>query len=97
MNIDPIGATGIQNALHEPRPESPSITSFAETLAQAVRSLDAIQKHAADQAAQLAAGEPVELHDVMIAQEWASVSLELAVQVRNKLVEAYQEIMRMQI
>ena len=47
--------------------------------------------------AQLAAGEPVELHDVMIAMEEADLSLRLALQVRNKLVEAYQEIQRMQV
>ena len=45
----------------------------------------------------VASGEPVELHDVMLAQERASLGFELAVQVRNKLVEAYQDIMRMQV
>jgi flagellar hook-basal body complex protein FliE len=37
------------------------------------------------------------IHDVVIAQEKASLSLQLALQVRNKAVEAYQEMMRMQI
>ena len=42
-------------------------------------------------------GGPADLHDVMIAMEKADISLRLMVQVRNKAVEAYQEIMRMQV
>lgn len=45
----------------------------------------------------LAAGEPVELHDVMISLETARISVQTMIQVRNRLVEAYQEVMRMQI
>lgn len=45
----------------------------------------------------LAMGKDVELHDVMIAAEKASVAVQLTAQVRNKLVESYQEIMRMQV
>ena len=46
---------------------------------------------------QLALGEAENLHQVMIALEKAKLSFELTVQVRNKLLEAYQDIMRMQI
>ena len=46
---------------------------------------------------QLALGEAENLHQVMIALEKAKTSFELTVQVRNKLLEAYQDIMRMQI
>ncbi len=45
----------------------------------------------------LANGENVQLHDVMIASQKASIMLETTLQVRNKVVEAYQSIMRMQI
>ncbi|MGD6775377.1 flagellar hook-basal body complex protein FliE [Sutcliffiella horikoshii] len=41
--------------------------------------------------------EGVELHDVLIAQQKASVAMSLTMEVRNKGVEAYQEIMRMQV
>ncbi|MBM7618984.1 flagellar hook-basal body complex protein FliE [Bacillus tianshenii] len=41
--------------------------------------------------------EGVELHDVLIAQQKASVALQLTMEVRNKGIEAYQEIMRMQV
>ena len=42
-------------------------------------------------------GEDVDIHEVMLATEEAKMSLELAVQIRNKLVEAYQELNRMQL
>lgn len=44
-----------------------------------------------------AAGKNVELHNVIIANEQASMALYLTVQVRNKVIEAYQEISRMQV
>ena len=47
--------------------------------------------------AQLATGEVKNLHDVTIAAQKASIALQLTVQVRDRAVEAYQEIMRMQI
>lgn len=47
--------------------------------------------------AQLATGEVKNLHEVTIAAQKASIALQLTVQVRDKAVEAYQEIMRMQL
>lgn len=46
---------------------------------------------------QLAAGQADDLHGVMSALERASLALELTIAIRNKLVESYQEIMRMQV
>jgi flagellar hook-basal body complex protein FliE len=45
----------------------------------------------------LAAGKSVELHDVMISLERARISVQTFVQVRNKLIESYQDLMRMQL
>jgi flagellar hook-basal body complex protein FliE len=45
----------------------------------------------------LALGEPVEVHQVMIALNEASNALNLTLQVRNKALEAYQDVMRLQI
>jgi len=50
-----------------------------------------------DKLQSLATGEYNNLHDVMMSLEKAKLSFELVVQVRNKLLEGYQEIMRMQI
>ena len=45
----------------------------------------------------LATGKSVELHDVMISLERAQISVQTFVQVRNKLIESYQDLMRMQL
>jgi flagellar hook-basal body complex protein FliE len=46
---------------------------------------------------QMAAGAATEAHDVMIAAEEAQLAFELLLEVRNRLLESYQEIMKMQI
>lgn len=48
-------------------------------------------------ATQLMTGDLTDIHNLMIQNEKAAIGLELTVQVRNKVIEAYQEIMRMQI
>jgi flagellar hook-basal body complex protein FliE len=60
-------------------------------------SLQSLQDQADATAVTMAAGGPVDLHDVMIASEKAALGFQLALQLRNKVVEAYQEIMRMQV
>lgn len=66
---------------------------FTDLLAK----LSALQADADQLAAGLAAGEAVDLHEVMLAMEKASLGFQLALQVRNKVVEAYQEVMRLQL
>ena len=56
------------------------------------------QQQAADKAIQeVHAGEAKNLHEAMIAMEQADISIRFMVQVRNKAMEAYQEMMRMQV
>ncbi|GIV15896.1 MAG: flagellar hook-basal body complex protein FliE [Armatimonadota bacterium] len=71
--------------------------SFAETLRDAFDRINQMQLDSAELARQFAAGETDDLVRVVTAAEEASLALQLAVQVRNKVVEAYQEIMRMQV
>lgn len=71
--------------------------SFAETLKEAFEKINQMQLDSAELARQFAAGETDDLVRVVTAAEEASVALQLALQVRNKVVEAYQEIMRMQV
>ncbi|WP_394670867.1 flagellar hook-basal body complex protein FliE [uncultured Acinetobacter sp.] len=58
---------------------------------------DELYKNATEKAMQYAAGENIPVHDVMVSMQNAKLSFQFAVQVRNKLVESYQEITRMQI
>ncbi|NLJ56934.1 MAG: flagellar hook-basal body complex protein FliE [Firmicutes bacterium] len=64
---------------------------------EALQKVNQQQLNAAKAVQELAAGELEDLHQVMIATEQARLSLQLAVQVTNKAVEAYKEITRMQI
>jgi len=56
-----------------------------------------LQKSAEAEIGRFLRGEGVDLHQVALAQQQAQLSFELFLQVRNKVVQAYQEIMRMQI
>jgi flagellar hook-basal body complex protein FliE len=73
------------------------VESFGKLLADALGALQQSQSQADLMVSALATDEPVDLHAVMLAVEQANLATQLAVQVRNKLIEAYQEISRMQI
>lgn len=70
---------------------------FLSTIGRGLERVDTSLRTADDAVRALAAGENVPLHDVMIAMERARLDLMLAVEVRNRLVEAYQELNRMQL
>ncbi|KXG77606.1 Flagellar hook-basal body complex protein FliE [Fervidicola ferrireducens] len=77
--------------------DSKSNNSFSELLKKAFETINGYQKNYDDVLRKMLAGEDVSVHEIMIAAEKAKLSLDLAIQVRNKALEAYQEIMRMQI
>lgn len=77
--------------------EQPSI-SFAGQLNAALDRISETQNSAKAQAEKFALGEPgIALNDVMTDLQKSSVSLQMGIQVRNKLVSAYQEMMGMQV
>lgn len=70
---------------------------FGEMLGGLVQGVNEKQAVSKDTVNALLAGQNVPLHQAMIAMEEASVSFQLMVEVRNKLLESYQELMRMQV
>ena len=72
-------------------------SNFSEILKSELNKVNEIQLNAEQATQDLLTGKATDIHQVMIATEEARLSLELAVQIRNKLVDAYQEIIRMQI
>lgn len=70
---------------------------FGNTIKSAVSEVNKLQTDADQLAAKLAVGDPVEIHQAMISMQKASTALQFTIQVRNKVIEAYQEIMRMQV
>ncbi len=78
-------------------PAAEPAQSFGEALRQAIEQLPKLQEEADAAARELATGGEIELHDAMLALEKASLGFQLALTVRNKVVEAYQEVMRTQV
>ncbi len=68
--------------------------SFGQYLTQAIAEVNAAQDRSGSLTMQFAAGKDVDVHDVMIASQEAGIMLNLATQVRNKLVDGFQEVMR---
>lgn len=70
--------------------------SFGDVFKKAINDTSNMQDNAQDMVAAYLRGEPVELHQVMAASEEASISLELLVELRNKLTDAYRTVMNIQ-
>lgn len=71
--------------------------NFAAMLNESLHTVNESQIQSDKATEKMIKGEKIDLHEVMIASQKASVSLALTMEVRNKAVEAYQEIMRMSI
>ncbi len=93
--LPPVGATP------PTRPATPAAGApapgFADTVKQGLEGVSGLEKTADQLTQQVAAGESVPIHELMTATAKASVGVEMLTQVRNRAVEAYQEIMRLQV
>lgn len=76
---------------------SSSQKSFADTLNDAINNVNELQKSSDKGMQNLATGRTDNIAEVMIASEKADIALKLMVQVRNKIIDAYQEVMKMQV
>lgn len=103
---DPIGAIALR-AIQQPQGADGrrAITldagasagpSFGDQLTHALNEASATQDKATDYIQRFVRGEPVELHDVMAATEEAGITIDMLVQLRNKLTDAYRTIVNMQ-
>lgn len=72
-------------------------SGFADVLKDSIEKVNAIQTEADQAIKGLATGQVNNIHETMIAIEKANLSFNMMVQVRNKLVQAYEEIMRTQV
>jgi flagellar hook-basal body complex protein FliE len=71
--------------------------AFASILADAVNKVELFQQNAQQSIDRFLSGEGDDLHKVALASQQADLSFQLFLQVRNKVVSAYQEIMKMQV
>jgi flagellar hook-basal body complex protein FliE len=83
------------------RPRTPAKTeeggNFGEMLKSAISTANELQKQSDVEIQKLMTGETQDLHTTMIAVQKADLSFQMMMQVRNKIVQAYQEIMRMPV
>lgn len=104
MNINELQriqqAAGTTDGVQLPRPRRPDRASgsdFSDTFKQAIERVDEAQKTADSEVEAFIAGENDNLHDVMIAMNQAKLHFQLMAEVRNRTIETYQELMRMQV
>lgn len=96
MAIQPIQPNQINAAQSAGGLEKTDV-SFADTLKESIRQVNDAQLQADQAISDLTTGKQQDLHQTMIAIEKANLSFELMMQVRNKILSAYEEISRMQI
>ena len=70
---------------------------FGKMLTDVIKDVNSSQNQATEMQNAFMTGQNVELHELMISMERAGLAMELTLQVRNKLLDAYQEISRMQV
>ena len=87
--MQPAGGSPLNNKIQE--------TSFGQMLKSTLSEVNHLQHNADDAVQKLATGQNKDIHNTMIAMEKAGVAFQLTMQVRNKMLEAYQEVMRMQV
>ena len=105
MNISALNNTPLYfaNKITEGRDENGSSLnnkeglSFSQIINQKIEDANSLQKGADEITEKFMAGEPIEIHQMLIAMEKADLALRETVEIRNKLIDAYKEIERMQI
>ena len=96
MQIEAIKALQVPAEIQPSNLHIPSV-SFTDVLGDGVQQINTDLRLADDLISRYARGENVDTDELMIALEQAQLSLKLAVEVKNKLTSAYQELFRMQV
>jgi flagellar hook-basal body complex protein FliE len=95
LQIIPVPPVSLEPAT--PSAVGPARAGFGEALGRALEHVNRLQLQAEGAAVALASGERVDMVGTLVAVEKANIAFQFALQIRNKLVEAYQEIMRLQV
>lgn len=76
---------------------APGTASFGDILTQAISDTNKLQQQSSEEVQKLLAGEVQDVHTALIAVQKADLSFQMMMQVKNKLIAAYEEVMRMQV
>ena len=98
-NLKALGGVGSPGSLDVKKSgaEGGEGVSFADTLSESLDKVNDLQKEADVAIEDFATGKTRNIHETMIAVNKADIAFRLTMQVRNKIVEAYQEVMRTQV
>ena len=94
LQLMPVGSKGIEQIK---APVEGVNKNFGEFLTQALGEVNKLQNDSAQATFDLASGKLQDVSQVTIAAEKATIAMQLTMQVRNKMIDAYQEVMRMQV
>ena len=94
--MTPGGGTPVQPRIRRPDPDENG-PSFPEMLKRGLEEVNRLQIDAGSQVSDMVTGQTDNLHQVMIAVEEAGIAFQLTMQVRNQILKAYDELMRMPI
>jgi len=96
MKIDQIPAIESFAQKTTSKPENDN-TSFGNILSDAIKNTNQTESDDVAQTVGLLSGDVNDLHTTMIAMEKADISLQFTMQIRNKILDAYKEVMSMQV
>ncbi len=96
-HVNPVSPLAAAERLAEAARPQNGGEAFGKVLAQAIGKVERYRAEAHEAVNQFLAGEREDLHNVALAAQRADLAFELFLQARNKVVQAYQEIMRMQV
>ena len=97
-NLKALGTAGALGSLEAKKTGAEEEgASFADTLSESLGKVNDLQKKADKAIEDFATGKTRNIHETMIAVNKADIAFRLTMQVRNKIVEAYQEVMRTQV
>ncbi|MBU0518147.1 flagellar hook-basal body complex protein FliE [bacterium] len=86
-----------QSPQEQPKASEAAHGSFKETLEGFLKDVNHLQNNAEEMSESLVKGEVENIHQVMVAMNQAHTSFQLMMEMRNKIMEAYKEIMKMQV
>ena len=100
FNIKPAGVEGASSSSTPSEVQKPNSTganreSFTDTLKEALEEVNDLQNRSTEEIERVLDGDLKDVHSAMLALQKADLSFQLMLQVRNKLVQAYRDIMRM--
>ncbi len=97
MQVGPLHSSSAANPVAGAASPSSKGNGFADALAERLESINDKQLQADNAVEKLATGEAENIHDVVLSMAEADLTFRLVLEIRNRLIESYQEIMRMQV